>query len=238
MRNNEQRARTAIILLWIILGLDIAMGVSSFFQLDLLYRMETGLDYNDQEVNINDIREAVIGILYTVAYITSIITFIRWFRRAYFNLHQSTDNVVFSEGWAAGAWFVPILNLFRPFQIMKELYTKTNKLLIEIAPDYDKKSNLFFVNFWWGLWVVSNLIANRETRSAFNADTIQEIITYTELSIATSFLGVPVALLAIKVIKDYSQMEKILFKSNIQKLNSDISKLDFTNDNDILDALE
>lgn len=238
MRDNEQRARTAIILIWIILGLDITMGISSYFQLDLLNRIEMGLDYTDQEADINDLREAAIGILYTITYIISVVTFIMWFRRAYFNLHQKLDNVSFSEGWAAGAWFVPILNLFRPFQIMKELYVKTDKLLKDNVIDYDKKNDLNFVNIWWGFWVVLNFISSRETRMAFKAETIEEIITITKLSITTSIIGIPAALLAIKVIKDYSEMERLLFKFKDQNSDSGVSDFDFSNDNNILDALE
>ncbi len=51
-----------------------------------------------------------------------------WFRRAYFNLHQKVSYLSHSEGWAAGSWFVPIVNLYRPYQIMKEIYVETKEL--------------------------------------------------------------------------------------------------------------
>jgi len=79
----------------------------------------------------NDLRQLVIAIISMVVALISAVTFIMWFRRAYFNLHSRVSKLSFTEGWAAGAWFVPIVNLGRPLNIMQELYNKTAALLKE-----------------------------------------------------------------------------------------------------------
>lgn len=38
-------------------------------------------------------------------------------------------NLSHDESWAAGSWFVPILNLFRPVSIMKEMYVRPKEFL-------------------------------------------------------------------------------------------------------------
>ena len=80
-------------------------------QYDLLQTVANGGFISDEAVEANDTRESFLGIIYLIAYIISGITFIMWFRRAYFNLHQKVSWLNHSEGWAAGCWFVPIVNL-------------------------------------------------------------------------------------------------------------------------------
>jgi len=122
LRPNQERAKTAIILIYIVLGIELIDCVSDYFQLRLLQRFQSGITVSVSEATANDMRVTILALIYMVAYITSAVMFIRWFRRAYFNLHQVARVLTHSEGWAAGAWFVPIVNLFRPYQIMKELY--------------------------------------------------------------------------------------------------------------------
>lgn len=99
----------------------------------LLYNVLTKV--NKGEIDFTDISyvtsveyvQIAINAIAIVIYVISCITFIQWFRRAYYNLGQIAKNLSYEEGWAAGSWFVPILNYFRPYQIMKELYKKTKK---------------------------------------------------------------------------------------------------------------
>ncbi len=88
LRPNEQRAKNAIVLIWIILALEIASLISGYFQYDLLNTVANGGEISTETANANDSREQIVGIIYMIAYIISGIMFIQWFRRAYYNLHQ------------------------------------------------------------------------------------------------------------------------------------------------------
>ena len=59
-----------------------------------------------------------------MVYIICIVRFIKWFRSAYFNIEAAGLNIDKSESTAAWSWFVPIYNLFAPYQIMKEVWLK------------------------------------------------------------------------------------------------------------------
>jgi len=96
---------------------------------DLLQTVANGgLIYNKTATKAFFKIELILCTIYFIFYSISVITFIMWFRRAYFNLHQKVNHLSYSEGWAAGSWFVPIINLYRPYQIMKEIYIETKKL--------------------------------------------------------------------------------------------------------------
>ncbi|MEM6697771.1 MAG: DUF4328 domain-containing protein [Bacteroidota bacterium] len=235
MRDNSQRAQLAAYLLWAMLGLEILTILSGYMQYRLLTRLSYDEYVSDAALNFNDTREMIVGILYTLTYIVSIVMFIRWFRRAYYNLHQKVAYLDFDEGWAAGSWFVPFLNLYRPFSIMRELYNETSTILKRNLDGYQRKSTMI-VGIWWTVWIISNIIDNIIFRSTFSLDvsTIDELMTMTTSGIFSAVLGIPTALLAIKVVKDYSLMEDKLYALETEGTANRFD--DLAGYDDILDA--
>lgn len=210
LRPNEQRARNAITLIRIVLVLEIIAFISGYFQYNLLKGVADGGEVSTETANANDTREQIVAILYMVAMIVSAVTFIQWFRRAYYNLHLKVSYLNYSEGWAAGSWFVPILSLFRPFQIMKELYQETQVLLARKGLEYNHQLSTNTLGIWWALWVVNNILSQFAFRTNMKADTIDDYITGTLAGMAGNLIGIPLAFLAIKVISDYAVVEPLL----------------------------
>ena len=210
LRPNEERARGAIMATWLLLTAEIVAFISGFMQYSVLQTVAAGGVISEAEAAANDSREFIVAIIAVIALVIFFITFIMWFRRAYFNLHQKTENLQFSEGWAAGSWFVPILNFYRPFQIMNELYTETEKLLIKNKIFEKDAYSTNYLMPWWTLWIISKFAGNFVLRIGFNADTIDGLIATTIGEMILCVLGVLLALLTIKVIKDYSKVEPLL----------------------------
>ena len=210
LRPNEQRAKTAITLLWIVLALEIASLISACLQYNLIQTVANGGDISSEAADANDLRQQAIAIMYTLAYIGCAITFIAWFRRAYFNLNQKLY-LSQTDGWAAGSWFVPILNLFRPYQMMKELYVETRELLLQknCSP---VNLGTTLLGWWWTLWIVSNFLGRFVFRYSMSAETVDEILTSTMANITSNIIGIPLALLAIRVIKNYAAVEPLLYQ--------------------------
>lgn len=209
-RPNDQRAKTAITLIWLILIINIVTVVSGYFQYDLLRKLSEGVEVSTQAINANDLRERIIAILASVTGIISVVTFIRWFRRAYFNLHLKTSFLRFNEGWAAGSWFVPIINLYRPLQIMKELYRKTKELLPASGPDPRPDLSTGILGWWWTLLIINYILDQGALRISLRYQTINDLMTATVVDIVSSVVGIFSCLITIKVIKDYSDVEPLL----------------------------
>jgi hypothetical protein len=210
LKPNEQRAKNAILLIWIVLALEAVNFISSFFQYHLLQTIANGGYVSDAVAAANDTREGIAGILYTVAFIISAVTFILWFRRAYYNLHQKVSYLADSDGWAAGSWFVPIMNLYRPYQIMKELYLETKELFIKKEMAVNQNFTTRLVGWWWTLWIINNIIGNIVFRYSLKAESIGELTTSTVVGMISNVVGIVLALITVKVIKDYAQVEPLL----------------------------
>lgn len=212
LRPNDQRAKTAIMLIWIVMCIEVISLGSSYMQYDLIQAAMSGEGFTTDEANANDTRETLVSVVYMLAMIISGITFIQWFRRAYYNLHQRVDHLNHSEGWAAGAWFVPFLNLFRPYQIMQELYEET----VEFLGAYEYKDRVqlstSILGVWWAVWVIKSVLGQVVFRMSRNVEEVSDILNVTIMSMVQHVLGIVAAFLVIRIIKEYSAVEPILME--------------------------
>jgi len=214
LRPNEQRAKSAIVLIWIVLAFEIISFISSYFQYDLLQTAANGGQISMEYATANDTRERIVGITSMIVYIISAITFIQWFRRAYYNLHLRAELLSYTEGWAAGSWFVPIVNLIRPYRIMTELYEETNELLVKKVEGSNQYLSTTFLSWWWGLWILNNFIGQFIFKYSIKAESIEELTTSTVASMISNIIGIALALITIKVIRGYSIVEPLLNQIN------------------------
>jgi hypothetical protein len=172
--------------------------------------VQSGQEIDEVDANFNDLLVAIVALAALATFLGTVITFLRWFRRAYFNLHQRVRHLEFKEEWAVGAWFVPIINLGRPFKIMKELYVETRDLLKknEIAMPYTISTAT--LGWWWAAWIIMGIADNISFRMSLKDETLIQLINGTQADMIANLIGIPAALLAIKVIGDYDRVEGLL----------------------------
>ena len=110
--------------LFLTLGLITVVSIiSTVAEIGLLQQIAAGGPISEADANRNDSRQALLGYLYIVGFVAAAIAFLAWLNRASNNL--ATLGVAgqrFSPGWAVGWWFVPIFWLWRPYQVVKEVW--------------------------------------------------------------------------------------------------------------------
>jgi hypothetical protein len=219
LRPNGQRATTAIMFLYISIAVAAISFISSFFQWQLLDDFKNGIDFSMGRAEANDQRESIIAIIYAVVYIFSVVYFIRWFRRAYFNLHQRSNQLKYTEGWAAGAWFIPIFSLFAPYYIFKDLFTVSKSILENKNITLPIDLPLSLVNVYWFFWVGGNIVSNISLRFSRSED-FDSLMTATFLDMASNVLTIVAGFLLVVIIKKYNQIEPLL-----NDMTSEIDKI-------------
>lgn len=86
------------------------------------------------------------------------IAFIVWFRRAYRNLDALDSPRRHGIGWATGAWFVPIVNLFMPKRIADDIWS-ANEVTTPGAPAQSMpRPKAALIYWWWGALIVSYVL--------------------------------------------------------------------------------
>ncbi len=155
LRDNKSRARWARLFLVLLL-----LNSSSLLAMSVLGQLQP--DWADATSAIS--RQLTISIYYAFAllsfcYVAVIIgcyiTLILWFRRAYYNLHQLPDiHPEYSDGWAAGAWFVPFVNFIRPYTMMREVWQDTQKAALGRVVE-----PATLLGWWWAAFLLKLIIA-------------------------------------------------------------------------------
>ena len=88
--------------------------------------------------------------LLAVVMVATIILFLNWFYRARKNAGLSTWRQRWSPGWAVGAWFLPPVLAWFPYQIMADIW-RAGRL-----PEQRKgAANAALPGVWWALWVLA-----------------------------------------------------------------------------------
>jgi hypothetical protein len=98
-----------------------------------------------------------------------------WFWRAYKNL-KLMGRAARAPGWAIGGWFVPIMNLFRPYQMMKELARE--------SPRVRGGEGAGAVGLWWLLHLIAFI--GGWAAAALPEDTPDDVIRNDLLHVAFS----------------------------------------------------
>jgi hypothetical protein len=218
-RPNSKRATLATTFLFITTGLQVVSVISAVLQWLLLKDIKNGSNVTTEAISANDMREGIIGIVLTIVYIATIVVFIQWFRRAYFNLHLRASGLRYSEGWAAGAWFIPVFNLFGPYRIFNDLISKSKEVLQKNGITERIELSMNQLNAYWLFWVVGNIIANVSFRKAMKQN-IDDLLVATTTDIISSVFSIVAGILLISIIQKYNQVEPLLenMKSEIDSI--------------------
>lgn len=210
LKPNEKRAAKAILIIRIILAIHFVSLISGYFEYNLLNRLLNGTELTPIEIHLNILRQYVIYIIYAVAHVISIVFFIQWFRRAYYNLHQKIHYLNYKEGWAAGSWFIPIINLYRPYLIMRELFLETEEFLHKRnVPSIGKPRQTGYI-WWWPCWLLTLFISNTIFQLSLEAKAIDLIIKLSLAEMGNTVLRMILCLITVRMIKEYASLERQL----------------------------
>ncbi|MES2588952.1 MAG: DUF4328 domain-containing protein [Bacteroidota bacterium] len=213
-RVNSQRAKNAELLIIVSGVLSILSLISNGLEYWLLHSVSNGANVTMEQANFNDMRQLVIALVEILVFIFSAITFIQWFRRAYYNQETKFSFMATTNGWVSGAWFIPIYSLYRPFQLMKEIYQNLEEFLEKTALGESKRSRLQIVGWWWGLWVFANISQNIVTRVSSRVDQVDSLMYLSFTSMIVDLIYIVLAFLTIKMIRNYNEMELILLSTS------------------------
>ena len=134
------------------------------------------------------------------------IFFLVWLFRIFKNLGPTkVRNSEHPASWAIGVWFIPILNLFKPHQVMQQAWRDTD-------PDIDPTANYAlakpefnsFILTWWIAYIASNVIARIGNRIAENLPDTKAALVI----MIISFIAAAPALMAIQLVWEITRRQE------------------------------
>lgn len=209
LRPNAKRAKTAVLFIWACLVAEALFSYSNYLDFQMYESFDRG-SYSESDEDEGLIRWGIVSLVFILIYLGSVINFLKWFRRAYFNLRLKVPDLAYTEQTTLWAWIIPGVNLYLPHKLMKEIYKKTHKFLTDKDTSFKKPLSTSKIDWWWALWIVSFLL-NQVLSTG-----LDRAITYDELSDSAfaymfSFVfTIPLVIITVKVIEEYAQLEAYL----------------------------
>jgi len=197
---------------------------SDIAQLTLLNYINDGGYISDATAEANDSRQQMIGVLQLILIIVTGVTFLVWVHHAYKNLQSfRLQGLRYSPGWAVGYYFIPILSLYRPYQVMREVWKgSAGAFDVNSADPVFRAPSSQIVGWWWFFFLISNFISNFVFRLVLSSDTVEDYIFSTQAYIVSScvdIVGILVTILLIKKIVDLQEDKNRRMSSIVQPVS-------------------
>ncbi len=108
---------------------------------------------------------------------------------------------------------MPILSLFRPYQVTKEIW-KASDPAVEVndGSAWQKAEASPIIILWWVMFLVSGYVGYFLMRASLTAETVGELLTVSKLTLATDIIDIPAAFLAIILVRTIGQRQDQKFK--------------------------
>ena len=191
-----RRAHWTTVLLMFSAAVNLVAVGSSASQVFLVRRMVAGEFIIDATLTANDTRQELLGALKVIALVVTAVAFLRWLSRSYKNLPAFGVTPSFTPAWAIGAWFVPLLNFVRPYQIVKELWVMNQ-------PTQDSA----LVGWWWAAWIIWGFIGRALFGLTRGAEQLSEILNASYLNLISDAVGVIGSILAMYVVRGITRRQ-------------------------------
>ncbi|WP_114953664.1 DUF4328 domain-containing protein [Sphingosinicella terrae] len=119
-----------------------------------------------------------------------------WIYRVSANAHAISEEMTISPGWAVGWYFIPIANLFKPFQAMKETW-----LASHFRGNWHGEPAPALLGWWWALWVSTSLLSNISMRITFEDPDALAPPAVVILDVVIAILTVPLTIVLVSIMQ-------------------------------------
>lgn len=188
------------LLLKIDIAITIAAIVAQVYNYYSYTNLVSGTNLNET-ILLSEIIAGIIGVVQIILLIILGITFLQWIYRVNKNLQElSTQTMRFTPGWSVGWYFIPIANLFKPYQVMKEIWQVSHK---------NKADNSSIVSLWWFFCITSSVVGriamSRMNNSVIVEDYLVSSLTTMGSGLIDTGLAIAALVLVTRIGAAYSQ---------------------------------
>lgn len=188
-----------------LLALDGAMFVLSIVldatEIGIVRRTSAGTVRPGEMATILERQDAFIG-GYLLILLATVILWMIWQYRGQRNLHRAGRALLrFRPGWAVGWWFIPIANWWKPFQTVRELWSRSDP--DERIPEH---RGWWIIGVWWATLLAANFLFFDDPAPT----TPDGVISARGQSIVGAVAGIVATGLAIAIVLEVARRQEAL----------------------------
>ena len=206
-RNFSTSTTWVVRLLWVGIAVDVIAVLSGLSEIWLLSDIEAGTyDYDiTAAANWNDSRQSAIGIAQLALYLAQAIVILGWIRQANKNARAlGARDMEFTPGWAIGWYFIPIANLWKPYQAMSEIWRASSG-----SPDWKSAETSGTLQGWWAAWLVANALGRVSFRLSMKAEALPELKNASIATAVADVASIVLSLLFLEVVKEIYRRQTV-----------------------------
>jgi hypothetical protein len=199
---SQEKLESAKNLFFVALGIDMAVTVlvviTDLWAVGVLNDIRSGVNSADQStISTLEFWESFAKVM-ILTLIGVGLTLVRWLDACYEYAKETLKATGFAqEGWKTWGWIVPFMNVFKPYQVLSEIY-KAGAADYLGSEDWKKSSGSGTLLLWWVFWVVTHMImwgiGKQALKGAFRDDlTLNQIIGMYYGSVAVCVISLIVA---------------------------------------------
>ena len=199
-RDPGKLSATLAVWLYVYLAAQVCFSLSSGYQILLLseYDPSTPASYWETlpGTEIFVLTAGVLGLFLVESWLVAGFLTLKWIYRVNKNAHVLATGLRSSPGWSVGWYFIPFALLWKPFKGLEEAW----KVSADPAR-WESVQTPTLLRWWWGLWLVNNIVSNASARLSLQADTIGLVLLSNYCDLASGMLTVPLVLVLVAVVR-------------------------------------
>ncbi|HWA15914.1 MAG TPA: DUF4328 domain-containing protein [Gemmatimonadales bacterium] len=152
------RALRVTVALYLCLLLSALGAASAFSQWHLLGQVLEGQPLSTEVARANDGRHLALTAGLAAMMLVTALLYFNWLYNSVRNVAEVRGKpTTVTQGWAIGYWFIPIINLYRPYRTMVELWEKSSQgIAVKMLPPP--------IALWWLTYLLGGGLDGSTTR--------------------------------------------------------------------------
>ena len=158
----QEKLDSAKNLFFIALAIDMAVtalvAITDFWAVGVLNDIRAGVTEADQStISYLEFWESFSKIM-ILTLIGVGLALVRWLDACYGYAKETLKATGFAqEGWKTWGWIVPFMNVFKPYQVIGEIY-KAGTADYLGGEEWKKSSGSGMLLVWWIFWVIAHMV--------------------------------------------------------------------------------
>ncbi|HEX6676499.1 MAG TPA: DUF4328 domain-containing protein, partial [Actinomycetes bacterium] len=161
-----------------------------------------------------------VGVVQALWFLVSAALFLAWFRRAYANLPPlGARRLRYRPWWTLGAWVLPVFSLFRPKQLLNDVWRASDPdLPPDVGDGWHRRPVTPLLAWWWMTFLASILVRSITTESVHAAASIMTLgllpsqldrfQASADMQVLADLLTVLAGLLALRVVRQTTMRQE------------------------------
>jgi len=149
----------------------------------------------------------VAGGVHLVVIFATFVVFGRWIVLAKRECQRlGASQLEFSPGWSVGWYFVPIANLWKPYQAMAEAF-RASRSWAGPRNGWKRLRVPVIVPLWWAAWITSSIVDQVSTRLTLRASTAEEWARASVSDVVAGLVSLVLGAVAIVLIAQLTDLQ-------------------------------